>query len=141
MRVVLAHPTAKRRKSFARSQSAAAARFFSAGWRIVEPEEASGLEEAFNIAETGAPEGPAEDGYFEEAEVAPGASLTKWASLDLIQQVPEGPISEILAWVDGDEDRAQAALVVERESSARSTLIDQLEAIANPYDGEKETEL
>lgn len=55
-------------------------------------------------------------------------------------RVPEGLIADVLAWVDNDPDRAQAALDAEQASSARPTLIHQLEQIATPDEGEKETD-
>lgn len=46
--------------------------------------------------------------------------------------VPEGTIAEVLEWVGDDPLRAAAALAFEQEqSSPRSTLISQLEAIVN----------
>lgn len=56
---------------------------------------------------------------------------------------PSGPISEVLDWVDGDPDRAEAALSAEQAGSARTSLIRQLEKVADgdnneAPDGEKE---
>lgn len=45
-------------------------------------------------------------------------------------QVPDGTVTEVLDWVGDDPERAQAALVAEREGSNRSTLIAQLETIS-----------
>jgi hypothetical protein len=45
--------------------------------------------------------------------------------------VPQGTIAEVLAWVGDDRERAQAALDAEYEGAIRSTLIAQLEAIAD----------
>jgi hypothetical protein len=44
--------------------------------------------------------------------------------------VPQGTIAEVLAWVGDDPGRARAALDAERAGQNRSTLINQLEAIA-----------
>lgn len=127
MRVVLKHPARSRRKSFTRSQLARAERYLAAGWQIVEPAEPS-LQDALNVAETGAPVVPA-DTIDDGPETG---SVDVWVSLDLVQQVPEGTVPEVLAWVAEDTHRARAALVVERETQGRSTLIRQLETIANP---------
>lgn len=44
--------------------------------------------------------------------------------------VPSGNIKKVLAWVDGDADRARAALEVEnQDDTPRSTLISELEDI------------
>jgi hypothetical protein len=45
--------------------------------------------------------------------------------------VPEGTVSDVLAWVGEDPGRAQAALDHERQDQGRSTLITRLEAIAS----------
>lgn len=44
--------------------------------------------------------------------------------------VPEGTRADVLAWVGHDPERARQALEAERAGKARSTLIDQLEALA-----------
>lgn len=48
-----------------------------------------------------------------------------------IEKVPQGTISEVLAWVDEDVDRAQAALDAEKNGAKRVTLISALEDIVN----------
>jgi hypothetical protein len=45
------------------------------------------------------------------------------------EEVPSGTVSEVLAWVDDDKDRAQAALDAEKDGAARVTLIHALEDI------------
>lgn len=45
--------------------------------------------------------------------------------------VPEGTVSDVLAWVGDSPTRAQAALDYEYEGQERSTLITRLEAIAS----------
>lgn len=48
----------------------------------------------------------------------------------MADQVPEGTITEVLSWVDGDPQRAAQALEAEQAGQQRATLIAQLEAIA-----------
>jgi hypothetical protein len=43
---------------------------------------------------------------------------------------PSGTISDVLAWVGDDAQRARAALEAEQAGTQRSTLIAQLERIA-----------
>ncbi len=45
-------------------------------------------------------------------------------------EVPGGTIADILDWVGDDPDRAANALTVEEETTARSTLMAKLRAIA-----------
>jgi hypothetical protein len=45
------------------------------------------------------------------------------------EQVPDGTISEVLAWVGEDQDRARAAIAAEQEGRVRSTLINKLEQV------------
>src|SRR5262245_48644363 len=45
-------------------------------------------------------------------------------------EVPQGTITEVLSWVDGDPGRAAQALQQEQQGQQRATLIAQLEAIA-----------
>lgn len=45
-------------------------------------------------------------------------------------EVPEGTVDEVLAWVGDDKDRAQQALDAEEDSDKpRSTLVEALEAL------------
>ncbi|GAB2951946.1 hypothetical protein GCM10027280_45410 [Micromonospora polyrhachis] len=50
---------------------------------------------------------------------------------DQDDKVPTGTIAEILAWVDGNPDRAARALDVEQAGKARSTLVADLTAIVD----------
>lgn len=43
--------------------------------------------------------------------------------------MPDGNIAEVLAWVDNDPDRAQAALNAERDGKDRDSLIRQLQSV------------
>lgn len=54
-------------------------------------------------------------------------------------EVPEGTISDVLDWVGDDPERAQAALVAERDGQNRSTLISQLESISCKEDSVSES--
>lgn len=45
-------------------------------------------------------------------------------------EVPEGTVNDVLDWVGDDPDRAQEALDAERSGQNRTTLVSQLEAIA-----------
>jgi len=48
------------------------------------------------------------------------------------EEVPEGSIKDVLAWVGTDATKAQAALDAENKASdPRSSLISKLEAITN----------
>jgi len=53
-----------------------------------------------------------------------------------MSDVPQGTITEVLSWVDGDPQRAQQALEAEQAGANRSTLIASLQAIAerNPQE-------
>lgn len=42
-------------------------------------------------------------------------------------EVPKGTVSEVLAWVDNDKERAEAALEAEKAGAKRVTLISALE--------------
>lgn len=46
------------------------------------------------------------------------------------EQVPDGNADVVLAWVGDDKDRAAQALVAEQAGKKRSTLIGQLEKVA-----------
>jgi hypothetical protein len=49
------------------------------------------------------------------------------------EDVPEGAVGQVLAWVNRDRARAARALKVERErEEPRATLVTQLERLANP---------
>lgn len=48
-----------------------------------------------------------------------------------VSEVPAGSINEVLAWVDGDKERAQEALDAEKEGAGRKTLVKGLEEILN----------
>ena len=43
--------------------------------------------------------------------------------------VPEGSVSVIMKWVGDDVEKAKAALAVETEGKARTTLIEKLEEL------------
>src|SRR4051794_16495528 len=47
------------------------------------------------------------------------------------QQVPQGTVAEVLEWVGNDPARARAALDAECAGANRSSLINQIEPIAN----------
>jgi hypothetical protein len=47
-----------------------------------------------------------------------------------MSDVPQGTVTEVLSWVDGDPGRAQQALDAENQGQQRATLISSLEAIA-----------
>lgn len=55
------------------------------------------------------------------------------------QQVPEGTVAEVLDWVGDDPGRARAALDAERTGANRSSLINQIEPIANRPEGSMES--
>ncbi len=65
---------------------------------------------------------------------APGAEEAAAADMAAVTVglVPNGPIDDVLDWVDGDPSRARAALAVEtvEDGKNRTSLIPQLEAIA-----------
>lgn len=44
-------------------------------------------------------------------------------------EVPSGTVSEVTAWVNGDKDRAEAALEAEKAGANRVTLIHALEEV------------
>jgi len=46
-------------------------------------------------------------------------------------EVPKGTVSEVLAWVGDDEERAEAALDAEKDGAKRVTLIHVLESKLN----------
>lgn len=48
---------------------------------------------------------------------------------EAVEEVPEGPVKTILAWVGEDQSRAQQALTVENSGLKRTSLITKLEAI------------
>lgn len=60
--------------------------------------------------------------------LATGAVSAELAGDD--DEVPGGTIADILDWVGDDPDRAARALAVEEETTARSTLMAKLRAIA-----------
>lgn len=45
-------------------------------------------------------------------------------------EVPDGSIREVVAWVDGDPERARQAIAAELEVKARKGLLAQLQQIA-----------
>lgn len=45
------------------------------------------------------------------------------------ETAPEGTVSEVLAWVGDDQQRARQALEAEREGRQRETLLDKLERL------------
>jgi hypothetical protein len=51
-----------------------------------------------------------------------------------MSDVPDGTVTEVLAWVGDDPDRAEAALEAERLGAGRTTLMSRLEAIADEED-------
>src|SRR3954464_12284366 len=51
------------------------------------------------------------------------------------QQVPQGTVAEVLDWVGQDPGRARAALDAECAGANRSSLINQIEPIANRPEG------
>ena len=53
----------------------------------------------------------------------------RYTRLDIPDDVPDGTISEVLAWVGDDIVRAEAALQVELEGRRRKTLVDALDQI------------
>src|SRR3954447_17367958 len=56
------------------------------------------------------------------------------------QQVPQGTVAEVLDWVGQDPARARAALDAECAGANRSSLINQIEPIANrPEDNSMES--
>lgn len=48
---------------------------------------------------------------------------------------PEGTVTEVLAWVDGDPDRAAEALAAEHAGKARTSLINQLSELSTGATG------
>jgi hypothetical protein len=55
------------------------------------------------------------------------------ASDDQGGEVPDGPVGTVLAWVNRDMARAARALKVERaREQPRTSLVEQLERLANP---------
>lgn len=55
------------------------------------------------------------------------------------QQVPQGTVAEVLEWVGQDPARARAALDAECAGANRSSLINQIEPIANRPEGNVES--
>lgn len=51
------------------------------------------------------------------------------ASVDRVEEAPDGSVSEVLKWVDGDADRAALALQKERENNNRKSLVAKLEEL------------
>lgn len=66
------------------------------------------------------------------AEQQPAATTTMATPAT---DVPDGTIPDVLAWVDGDPGRAQAALTAEQQrEKSRVTLVEQLEDILTSPD-------
>jgi len=61
----------------------------------------------------------------EEAPEAPVVTVEE----SYMDEVPEGSIKTVLAWVGDDKDRAAAALDAEKDGQQRSTLTKELEEI------------
>lgn len=60
------------------------------------------------------------------AEVAEAPVTEDPAKPDTQEAVPVGTIAEVLAWVDGDRDRAARALAAEEAGQNRKSLIKSL---------------
>lgn len=57
------------------------------------------------------------------------------------EEVPQGTIAEVLAWVGDDPARAQAALDAENAGAGRTTLLNQLKVLVTPAPPEEEPEV
>jgi hypothetical protein len=69
----------------------------------------------------------------EGVQGAQGAQDADPPKLEDDEDVPEGAVGQVLAWVNRDRARAARALKVERErEEPRATLVTQLERLANP---------
>lgn len=64
-----------------------------------------------------------------EVIVASDKSEHKAPEAPPVSEVPAGSINEVLAWVDGDKDRAKIALKEEKAGAGRKTLVKGLEEI------------
>jgi hypothetical protein len=63
-------------------------------------------------------------------EVKPETTSVEAANEETSYEVPEGSITKIMKWVDGDSDRAKAAYEVEQaEEKPRTSLLGQLEEL------------
>lgn len=70
------------------------------------------------------------------AEDAVGRGAVAWDAADPVEihpeDVPDGPVPAVLAWVGEDRQRAKVALIAEgrRHDPPRKTLVDPLESLA-----------
>jgi hypothetical protein len=65
--------------------------------------------------------------YAAKSEAKPVAVEVEVNEAEKAEEVPTGTVSEMLAWVGDDKNRAQAALDAEKEGAERVTLIHALE--------------
>jgi hypothetical protein len=74
--------------------------------------------------------GPERVDFPTSVEVHSGETVLGQARADALAEVPEGTVDEVLAWVDGDPERAMLASIAEQErEKPRSTLLAKLDEL------------